>query len=765
MALTVALASTVALVWVLGSSGGLFSAEAAGQGSKAPPPAVPSAGTAYLGAFVDPAGTALSANDPTGGTASLPAELAALPAFNQQAGRVPSVLSTFQDWSEPVNVAGLDRVAATGAIPMVTWDCGDTDASVAAGLDDATVTAEAQSLAATDVPILLRWFPDPNATGVPATSACLGTGGASGFVAAYRHIHSLFEAAGATNVAFVWSVATSAGVDPNFASYYPGAGLVDWIAADGSPSPGARPQPAVYSPEFESWYATFSPAGKPMMISSAGADTGSQTAYFAQMLSVLPARYPAIRAFVYFDAPDVVTGDQYQLDAAGSASLRALAASPSFHPSRAQTVTTVMTSQSSVALGATLTLSASVDAEDNSGSVSFLDGGRVIRGCLFIPIRMAPSCQTSQLGAGTQRIVAVYGGDSAFSPSTSAPVTVAVVAAVAPVNGSSQGLSTTTSSTSPGPAVPPTSSAPAPTSSSAGAPRAQVQGPAVPASGQAYLGAFVDPTGQALTMANPTGGTYSLPIDVANAPSVDAGLARPLSITSIYLNWSNPVWITQIDQVWALGALPMITWNCGDSDWNVASGKDDALISAVAQKLAATHIPLFLRWYPDPNDQQSASAKSCLLNVPASRDPASVYRAAFQHIHDLFAAAGASNVAFVWSVDASQGQGSAAWDTYYPGSAFVDWIGADSSYSRATNVHDPFGSAFQPWYNEYSGSGKPLIVSSFGAVRGTQGQYLQDVANDLPTLFPKIKGHRLLRRPRPGECGPVRTERQRHRGL
>ena len=397
MALTVALASTVALVWVLGSSGGLFSAEAAGQGSKAPPPAVPSAGTAYLGAFVDPAGTALSANDPTGGTASLPAELAALPAFNQQAGRVPSVLSTFQDWSEPVNVAGLDRVAATGAIPMVTWDCGDTDASVAAGLDDATVTAEAQSLAATDVPILLRWFPDPNATGVPATSACLGTGGASGFVAAYRHIHSLFEAAGATNVAFVWSVATSAGVDPNFASYYPGAGLVDWIAADGSPSPGARPQPAVYSPEFESWYATFSPAGKPMMISSAGADAGSQTAYFAQMLSVLPARYPAIRAFVYFDAPDVVSGDQYQLDAAGSASLRALAASPSFHPSRAQTVTTVMTSQSSVALGATLTLSASVDAEDNSGSVSFLDAGRVIRGCLFIPIRTAPSCQTSQL--------------------------------------------------------------------------------------------------------------------------------------------------------------------------------------------------------------------------------------------------------------------------------------------------------------------------------------------------------------------------------
>ena len=76
-------------------------------------PLVPAAGTAYLGAFVDPGGTGLSAANPTGGNGSLQAELSALPDFEAQEGRVPSMLSVFQDWSEPVDVGG-DRCSRCG---------------------------------------------------------------------------------------------------------------------------------------------------------------------------------------------------------------------------------------------------------------------------------------------------------------------------------------------------------------------------------------------------------------------------------------------------------------------------------------------------------------------------------------------------------------------------------------------------------------------------------------------------------------------------
>ena len=169
------------------------------------------------------------------------AELGSLPEFDQLTHHAPSILSTFQDWDQSADVAGLESVAATGAIPMVTWNCGDSDANVAAGIDDATVTAEAQALAGTDVPILLRWFPDPNLTGVPATAACLGSAGASGYVAAYQHIRDLFAAAGARNVAFVWSVATSSAADQQFANYYPGGDSVDWVGADGDRPPATSP--------------------------------------------------------------------------------------------------------------------------------------------------------------------------------------------------------------------------------------------------------------------------------------------------------------------------------------------------------------------------------------------------------------------------------------------------------------------------------------------------------------------------------------------
>ena len=210
LALTVALAAVTAF-GLFGAGSKAVSANSVGPTAMAGEPTVPGAGTAYLGAFVDPTGAALSAADPTGGTGSLQAELSALPAFDEQEGRSPAILSTFQDWAQPVDVAGLDSVAATGAVPMVTWDCGDTDANVVAGLDDAVVSAEAKGLAATDIPVLLRWFPDPNQPGQPAVAACLGATGAPGYIAAFQHIHNLFEAAGATNVAFVWSVGAFGG--------------------------------------------------------------------------------------------------------------------------------------------------------------------------------------------------------------------------------------------------------------------------------------------------------------------------------------------------------------------------------------------------------------------------------------------------------------------------------------------------------------------------------------------------------------------------
>ena len=101
------------------------------------PPVVPAPGSAYLGAFVDPSGQALSGVTPLGGAGGVAAELASLPSVEQGLGRPLSIVEVDQGWGVPVDTAQLGRVAATGAVPMVTWECGDTDADVIAGADDA----------------------------------------------------------------------------------------------------------------------------------------------------------------------------------------------------------------------------------------------------------------------------------------------------------------------------------------------------------------------------------------------------------------------------------------------------------------------------------------------------------------------------------------------------------------------------------------------------------------------------------------------------
>jgi hypothetical protein len=55
------------------------------------------------------------------------------------------------------------------------------------------------------------------------------------YVSAYRHIHDLFVAAGATNVVWAWcpNVTAVHGGNRNTLDYYPGDSYVDWTGVDG----------------------------------------------------------------------------------------------------------------------------------------------------------------------------------------------------------------------------------------------------------------------------------------------------------------------------------------------------------------------------------------------------------------------------------------------------------------------------------------------------------------------------------------------------
>ncbi len=84
--------------------------------------------------------------------------------------------------------------------------------------------------------------------------------------------------------------------------------------------------------------------------------------------------------------------------------------------------------------------------------------------------------------------------------------------------------------------------------------------------------------------------------------------------------------------------------------------------------------------------------------------------AAWRRIHDLFSQAGASNVIWVWNPNDIFPVPQVQLKPYYPGNAYVDWIGV-TGYFATTGPHT-FGQLYAPTIAEVrSFTGKPFIIA------------------------------------------------------
>ncbi len=276
------------------------------------PVEAPSSGL-YLGAYVNPL------NRDGGG--SIEQVLEDLPTFTSQLGRNLAIVSTYQPWSDTwVRNELLTQVADSGAIPMVSWHCGDTDDRVAAGADDALIFDLAYQLRDYGRPVLLRWFWEAN---LLADRGCLGPGtpleAADQYRAAFARIVAIFRLAGASNVAFVWCASTAPAAAP-MQHFYPGDEWVDWVGADGYDRRvlGAD----AFTTQFSHWYDLYAGTGKPLIVTETGATT-DQVDYLDSLATVVPGTFPQIKALVYFDG----IGDiDWRLGSYGGAGLGAFAA-------------------------------------------------------------------------------------------------------------------------------------------------------------------------------------------------------------------------------------------------------------------------------------------------------------------------------------------------------------------------------------------------------------------------------------------------------
>lgn len=169
---------------------------------------------------------------------------------------------------------------------------------------------------------------------------------------------------------------------------------------------------------------------------------------------------------------------------------------------------------------------------------------------------------------------------------------------------------------------------------------------------------------------------------------------------------------------------------------DVYSGRYDATIDAVAGRIRAAGVPVFMGFDHEPEDD------------PAKGSDVDFVRA-WRYVYERFAKAGADNAVWVWTMMGWSGHYS-RYAGLYPGDRYVDWVAYDPY-----NFHVCTGSTvwkspsttvggFYRWLDEHGiGASKPRMLAEFGtnfnsADPGAKQRWFQEFPAALKA-HPKVK--------------------------
>ncbi|HEY3550266.1 MAG TPA: glycosyl hydrolase [Gaiellaceae bacterium] len=228
--------------------------------------------------------------------------------YDQNAGKKPSIIhwgaGTF--WDHPfsywANVLGL--VQNAGALNLIDMDTGSVSlASIASGGEDAAIKAWALAAKAYGHPFFLRLNWEMNGGWFPWGTTSSTNNSPADFVAAWRHIHDIFAAQGATNATWVWCPNTEWSNSVPYSQLYPGDAYVGWTCLDGyNTGSSSQSFSSIYSQSYDDLLKVA--PNKPVMIGEVASleyGAGVKANWITNMLDVLPKSFPQIKALVWFN--------------------------------------------------------------------------------------------------------------------------------------------------------------------------------------------------------------------------------------------------------------------------------------------------------------------------------------------------------------------------------------------------------------------------------------------------------------------------------
>ena len=197
---------------------------------------------------------------------------AAVSGFSAATGVRPNVVLQYTEWNTGFDFSLAYQARAHRAEPLIQWQpSGISLASIAAGRYDEYLRMFANEVRHFGGPVIIGFAHEMNGTWYSWSRAHTR---AAVWVAAWRHVVTVFRRQHAGNVTWLWTISHTTNV-AMLRSYWPGPSYVNWIGIDGY----FKVPSASYANIFGNTVAAIREVtGKPILISetSAGPDTRHQ---------------------------------------------------------------------------------------------------------------------------------------------------------------------------------------------------------------------------------------------------------------------------------------------------------------------------------------------------------------------------------------------------------------------------------------------------------------------------------------------------------
>ncbi|MEU9384920.1 glycosyl hydrolase [Streptomyces sp. NPDC048279] len=182
------------------------------------------------------------------------------------------------------------------------------------------------------------------------------------------------------------------------------------------------------------------------------------------------------------------------------------------------------------------------------------------------------------------------------------------------------------------------------------------------------------------------------------------------NLVGSYSSWGDGFNAKGAQNVFGDGGLLYVSWEPYKPGLDkIADGSQDAYIKKYAASVRETNVPVAIsfghemngHWYPWGTKDTTPET----------------FVKAWRHVHDVFEDVGATNVIWVWSPNVVNPVPSVKLKPYWPGDAYVDWVGI-VGYWTATGAHT-FDTLYGPTRRQVSEfTDKPVLISETSSEPG-----------------------------------------------